>query len=83
MLRRGTPAFAARNIRTVATVGTRGDGRRDAAQTGASPSSRRGAESAYALWEPVPRGGIVTLAYTPISSRRIWEKFSAPTSALK
>ena len=57
--REGTPAFAARNIRTVAAVGTRSDGRRDAAETGSGPRGRRGTEDTHALWKPIPRGGIV------------------------
>ena len=57
--REGTPAFAARNIRTVAAVGTRSDGRRDAAETISGPCGRRGTEDTHALWKPIPRGGIV------------------------
>ena len=57
--REGTPAFAARNIRTVAAVGTRSDGRRDAAKTISGPCGRRGTEDTHALWKPIPRGGIV------------------------
>ena len=55
----GTPAFAARNIRTVAAVGTRSDGRRDAAQAGPGSRGRRGAESAHALRKPIQSGGKV------------------------
>ena len=57
--REGTAAFAARNIRTVAAVGTRSDGRRDAAQVGPGPRGRRGAESAHALRKPIQGGGKV------------------------
>ena len=57
--REGTPAFAARDIRTVAAVGTRSDGRRDAAQAGPGSRGRRGAESAHALRKPIQSGGKV------------------------
>ena len=56
----GTPTFAARNIRTVAAAGTRNDGRRDAAQAGSSPRSRRSTEDTHALRKPVPGGGKMT-----------------------
>mgnify|MGYP000509015763 CR=1 FL=1 len=55
--REGTPALSARDIRTVAAVGTRSDGRCDAAETGSSPRSRRSAESAHALRKPIQGGG--------------------------
>jgi hypothetical protein len=57
--REGTPALSARDIRTVAAVGTRSDGRCDAAETGSSPRSRRSAESAHALRKPIQGGGKV------------------------
>ena len=57
--REGTPAFAARNFCTVAAVGTRSDGRRDAAQAGPGSRGRRGAESAHALRKPIQSGGKV------------------------
>ena len=57
--REGTPAFAARDIRTVAAVGTRSDGWRDAAQASSGPRGYRGAESAHALRKPVQGDGTV------------------------
>ena len=58
--REGTPAFAARNFRTVAAVGTRSDGRRDATQAGSGPRGRRSTENTHALRKPVPGGGKMT-----------------------
>ena len=55
----GTPALSARDIRTVAAVGTRSDGRRDAAKTGPGPRGRRGAKGAHTLRQPIPRGGTI------------------------
>ena len=56
----GTPAFAARNFRTVGAVGTRSDGRRDATQAGSGPRGRRSTENTHALRKPVPGGGKMT-----------------------
>ena len=56
----GTPAFAARNFRTVAAVGIRSDGRRDATQAGSGPRGRRSTENTHALRKPVPGGGKMT-----------------------
>ena len=72
--REGTPTFATRNFRTVAAVGTRSDGRRDAAETISGPRGRRGTEDTHALWKPISRGGIVIshpYRITPFDKKQI------------